>query len=290
MSYNIPAPFSPACNAARIWGVDRPTELDVQVHLRDDDVSKRRPNNIGGLNPEDDASVAVNYDPRTVSMRAPVESDTLMGTKHGPSAFSNEAQPKPKVQYGTVGDLIIDPVYLTPRRLPCLCVDTCLFSLLWPYSMSTLVYTIRNALSLRCLLQQSGAVLVSPELAATQSYPCVCSVFGDADDIAKGLFGMAQENNEAPIITTPNPNQTLQTLNVQYVQNMVSGLRSLVNDKLRYNYASVEGNRAYLQSYPEYIDPTPRGTEYFDRAISDPKASAMHRCVLSKLTGLPINK
>ena len=298
MSFSIPEPYSPATQASALWkGV---TPDPPRVILRDDDVSKPRVQHYGGLNIErHDADVVGFYDPRTVSMRAPVLSlggDTLPGMRHGAAPLVAEDLPAPRERcvfsLSSSDALIIDPVLLTPRNTPCSCGSVCLDNVIRPYSMAALVYSVANAIKIRSMLQLAGAVVVTEALARkTAQAECVCAVFGALDDFRDAIYSLAAQYNDVPVITTADPVRDLALINTAYVQTVLSSARTLVNEGLRANYTRVEGNRVYLQDYPQYNDPTPRGNEYEDRALADPRgARHCNRMALAYLTGLPINR
>lgn len=297
MSYHLQAPFSPALQASKLWNMPPPEPGRIEtdpflVSRRADDISLARDRNYGGLNAGPDTTMEVNYDPRTRSMRAPLEGGTIPGTRHGPSAFdSSDDFIMSKVQRSLPGDkpLTVDALELFPRTRPCTCVAyQCGIPPFTPYSMATLVYSVGNAVQLRAMMVGAGLVRLSPAMAMQDKYPCVCAVFGDEDELSQKLFESAFSYSDTPIIRTPNPTQVLNVVNTAYVNNMLDSIRYNTNAKLAYNYAKVEGNRAYLQEFPQYIDTTPQGTKYVDWQLRDPHASARNIKQLACMTGLPL--
>jgi hypothetical protein len=299
MSFVLQKPFSPALQAAALWGAAgaAPTPPFTPIPVRDDDISIARERNYGGLNVEAHAVDVVGfYDPRTVSMRAPSLHDAsqgitmLPGMKHGARPLTAEDQPEPlprtKFSLGNDQPLLMDPIVLQPRVSLRGCADRCLNEMR-AYSLATLIYSVNNAMKLREMLELAGVIIVTPDLAALVP-TCVCAVFGDSDDLHDAVWDVALGYTDVAIVTLPNPIQNLMTVNTMYVQNVVSAARAMVNEGLMANYARVEGNRAYLQDIPMYMDPTPEGTGFLDRAMADPKATPQNRRALACLTGLPL--
>jgi len=142
------------------------------------------------------------------------------------------------------------------------------------------------------MLERAGVVIVSDALARqTKDAKCVCAVFGGVDDFKTAIKDLAITYNDVPIITTPDPMRDLALINTAYVQKVLSSVRSAMNEGLKANYTRVEGNRVYLQDYPQFQDPTPQGTRFEDRALADPRASKpCDRKALAYLTGLPLSR
>ena len=306
MSFSIPAPYSPATQASALWKGDggNATTVTPRIILREDDVSKPRMQNYGGLNVEHHvADVFGFYDPRTVSMRAPIlapDGDTLPGMRHGAAPLIPEDLPAPREKcvfsLSSADSLLIDPVVLYPREVPCSCPGLCLDHeyIIRPYSMAALVYSVVNAIKIRDMLKLAGVVVVTEALEKlTSRASCVCAVFGAADDFRDAIYNLAADYNDVPVITTADPVRDLSLINTAYVQKVLNTARTLVNEGLKANYTRVEGNRVYLQDYPQYQydDPTPRGTGYVDRSLADPRGSrTCNRLALAYLTGLPLSK
>lgn len=298
MSFHVEAPFSPFAQAAKLWNVPTPVssrrEEDLIITKRSDDISIQRDRNYGGLNTDVDRKTEVFYDPRTKSMRAPIEGSTIAGTAHGPSAFVADSEPRAKVQYSTNNDtLVLEPVILNLRTRDCRCISECALSALTPYSMATLMYNVNNAINVRCLMQKAGLVLVSPALAAHRPL-CPCAVFGDEDEFTQGLFASAMDYNTTPIITMQNPAELVDTLNVKYVNGLLTNIRYNTNTRLIYNYAKTEGNMAYMQSYPDYRKAEESLCDeerYANLQLQNPNAlNRRYQCELARQTGLPIYK
>lgn len=300
MSFVLQEPFSPALQAAALWGAAGAaptTSFLAPITVRDDDISIPRERNYGGMNVEAHSVDVVGFfDPRTVSMRAPSlqkasEGITMLpGMKHGARPLTAEDQPEPlpktKFSLGNAQSLLMDPIILKPRVSVRGCVEKCLNEMR-AYSLGALVYSVNNALKIREMLEHAGVIIVTPELAALVP-DTVCAVFGDSDDLHDAVWNVALGYTDVAIVTLPNPIQDLMTVNTMYVQSVVSAARTMVNEGLMANYARVEGNRAYLQERPLYMDPTPKGTAFLDRALADPKASARNKQALACLTGLPL--
>jgi hypothetical protein len=158
------------------------------------------------------------------------------------------------------------------------------------YSMAALVYSVPNALAVRRMAVEAG-VLTLTDAIVRAAPDCVCSVFGDLDNLHHGLVAHASEFNDAPIIRMPNPKRLLLELNTRFVNEIVTTARTLHNDKLRLNYARVEGNRAYYQEAPAMVpfDPAPRAVDMSARTRRDPRASLANRQALSALIGIPLS-
>ena len=277
-------------------------------------IAEARPGNYGGLNP---MSLGPYYDPRTVTIRAPVETVpdgviTAPSLTHGPSAFvgADVLPPRPKTQFAPHGVLQVDKLVLDVWCGPCAC-GCCAFN---PYCVAALVVCAANARVVRDMLAVAGVVVVTPQLAAlTPANACACRIMGGPDMFA-GLSRFALEYVDTPIVSLLDVGATIMELDRLYVSNVLTDVRSMVISQARANYARAEGPRAYLQDFPVVADAdTPlaedegagganddlvlAGTgcrvvgsdsKYANLALSSPMASVANRAALACQTGLPI--
>lgn len=173
-------------------------------------VAEARPGNYGGLNP---MSLGPYYDPRVLTLRAPV--DTVEGgvitapsLAHGPSAFvgADVLPPRPKTQYAPHGVLQVDKLTLDVWQGPCDCACAC-FNV---YSVAALVVCAANARVVRDMLVLAGVVELTPALAALTPAcgACACRILG-GPDFFRGLVVTAMEYVDTPIVSLLDVGATL---------------------------------------------------------------------------------
>lgn len=296
-------------NAAAVWGIenDVANAQGVYYNARADDVAFRSYGNLGGLNP--DVNPQPFYDPRTVTMKAPVETSpwglvTPPSLRFGTELWQyGEADVQPRTQYAAQGDLLAEPIVVdvVPAGQPCVC--PCVLS----YSMTSLLMTPRNILALRSALMQAGLIAVTPALLALDpSASCGCALLG-ASAVYAGFATFAQQYTDVSIIQILEPARQAAYINQVYVSRFIATAKAAVTAQGQMNYTRAEGPRAQLQAYPR-PDCSPSGlsaglpeflpgtgvpvvetdTLFATRALTDPRSAVSNKAALSCLTGLRI--
>lgn len=258
------------------------------------------------------------YDPRTTTIRAPVEAcadgTTLVSApsmKHGPSAFFGDVGPAPeKTQFAPHGTIEVDPVTLGLYVGPCVCGAAearCLD--INPYSLAALLLAPRMALLVRDRLEDAGVVVVAPVLRdAPFEDMCACRVLGGPEQFS-AFLQFASNYDDVSIAQMLEPAAVAANLADQYADQVLGDIRSAVLGKARMNYLRAEGPRAYLEPRPQFFadddtqDSAPcyptvlpgtgvrvsrEDTPFALRALTDPRSGAANRAALSCQTGLNI--
>lgn len=266
-------------------------------------VGVARPNNYGGLNSE--VNPAPYYDPRTISIRAPVQAVegclvTAPSLPHGPAPFFPDVgPPRVKTQYAPTGKIQLEPLKLTLSGELCRCTAG------YPYSLESLMLESSNVVRVRDMLEAEGLVKVTRRLRALE-HPCACAVFGK-QELYDGFATFAGNFMDTSVAMVLDPCADVAKLNRLYVDEVMGTLRASVVDQSRMNYLRAEGPRAYLQDRPRPEDEyacdgtdlppvlpgtgcrtTPEDNAFAARALTDPTSRATWRAAFSCRTGLPI--
>ena len=268
-----------------------------------------------GLTPP--MSLGPYYDPRTTTIRAPVEASasgeliTAPSMRHGPSAFFPDVgPPREKTQFAPHGTIGLDPIPLDLYLGPCVCTDAC--RLINPYSVAALMLAPQYALLVRDRLEDAGVVTVSCVLeGAPLEAMCACRVLGGPDHFS-GYLGFVNQFADTSTAQIMEPAKVAADAADQYADQVLGNIRESVLGRARMNYLRAEGPRAYLSPRPDYFpdaDPEAAGygppcyptvlpgtgvrvsredTAFSLRAMTDPRASAANRAALSCQTGLDI--
>jgi hypothetical protein len=307
----VPMPYTGAyANAQGLWGLeaDEKYARGVVYAPREDNVAFRSFGNAGGLNP--DINPQPFYDPRTITMRSPIETvpgGLICGTpsmRHGPCVFDYApADVLPRTQYAPQGDLLAEPIAMDISRQPCICACVLM------YSMTSLLLLPKNVVAVRTALINAGLATATAALTALPlASTCGCRLLGGVEANIYGPFArFCQQYTEISIIQILEPAKQVAFINQVYVSRVIESARAMVTAGAQMNYARAEGPRAQLQSYPT-VDCTPStfsaalppilpgtganvvesDTLYATRALTDPRSAVSNKAALSCLTGLPI--
>jgi hypothetical protein len=250
------------------------------------------------------------YDPRSATIKSimdpsePLVVQTMGGLKHGPDAFLyTAADVAPKTQYAPVGDIVTEAVQLDlpPPGTPCICLPQ------YSYSVAKLFMERPNVMKIRALLVQTGMVNLSPALAAAGMEYCSCKILGGVETYTQ-LSEFAAQYMDTPVIQVPNLGVFMDFLNTTYIQNVIANLKFMVNTQARLNYLRAEGNRAFLQEYPDcavtIIEPKSydlpevlpvtgctviaEDTKFATYQLTNPLSRVSNREKMSRLANLPI--
>jgi len=207
---------------------------------------------LGG--PTAEINPAPYYDPRGLLTRAPMDGiapGEIVSTPcldHGPSLFTyTEADVKPKTLYAPAGETVAEVLLLDATCEACCCVAV------YPYSIMEAFMSRENVTALRGMLVQSGLVSITPPLAALGPWnACACRIMGG---VAAGIYGAvgvyAGRYSDVSVKQVQDPANKLRFLNTVFISEMVANLKASVTSSSQANYLRAEGNRAYLQDYPQ---------------------------------------
>lgn len=261
------------------------------------------------------------YDPRTVSIRAPVEPTgtgepiSAPSMRHGPSAFFPDVgPPREKTQFAPHGTIDVDPATLDLYLGPCACYSAC--ADINPYSLAALMLDPRFALLVRDRLQAAGVVVLTPALEhAPLDTMCACRILGGPQEFA-GYLLYVRNFSDTSLAQVLEPAKMAADAADQYADKVLGIIRESVLGRARMNYLRAEGPRAFLAPRPDHYardeadeggsgtgGPAPcyplvlpgtgcrvsrQDTAFALRALTDPRASAANRAALSCQTGLNI--
>jgi hypothetical protein len=285
--YSVPMPFAPVKAAAALWGttdVLGTATSAAAIAASDAGAWALHPppgdRHLGGVHVDPDAATSVYMDPRKVKLAAPPMPDL---------------PDRPRTQFAPVGPAVMQALVLD-KATRCVCGGGACPAP--PYSLTTLLWTVRNGIRVRRALQAAGVVATTPALAAADdtTLPCLCAALGGDPDLTASLTGFASRFADTPVVTLQDPVANVAYLNDVFVREVLTNIQHQVISAAAANYARAEGNRAYVTPRPSteeaLFDPvanaTATGTRVVARLLADPLSTPARRAELACATGLPL--